>query len=417
MYSVLILPYYTMNRTIFILFALLTAMNMPVMGEVKSSETTIDLHIRRITSDNGLPDNDVRSLAIDKYGYLWIGTPNGLYRYDGNFYTSYRYDPQTDRQYLHNNHINTLRALQNGLIMIRVQGNMYALFDPDTETFVDMRVNGQDPVMSHFREVDGQLWLWEDGGAAMSYRWEDGKLSFLANHSTNVPPLRVSGLGVARAQELERSGAHRNMIWDNCSNPCVLDDKGRLWWVDRETGRTVELQVFDKELVPLVSSRKYNVVTSPDGRYTWVSTNGCGLTLYDHHTGYEQHIRSSQGGLATDFLISMVMDDDGNIIVADDAHGIECIALPPSNYQSILLDAHATNFRSNRASTVVQLDSANILVANSIGRTYILDTTLNLQPLRQYNDVDVHCACLDAAQNLWIGTRQRGLISPKGIIS
>ena len=404
-----------MKHIQWILFIGVTTLSMSLLGAPVAPQQGLNLHIQQITSDNGLPDNDVRSLAIDQYGFLWLGTPNGLYRYDGNFYTTYRYDPETDRRFMHNNHINAIKALQNGLVMIRVQGNRYALFDPDTERFIDNRMNGQDPVMSRYREVDSLLWLWEDGGAALSYRWQDGALSVMAHHSSDVPRVEQSGKGVTRAQELVQRGAHRNLIWDNRSNPCVLDDQGRLWWIDRETGRTVELQVFDPAMVPLVSSRKYNVATSPDGRYTWVSTNGCGLTLYDHSTGKTEHIRSKQGGLATDYLIAMVMDDDGNIIVADDAHGIECIALPPSNYQSILLDAQATNFRSNRASTVVPLDSTRILVANPIGRTYVLDTAMQLHPLRAYDDIDVHCASMDAAGQLWVGTRQRGLISPKGM--
>lgn len=38
---------------------------------------------------NGLSDNSIRSLAIDKKGFLWIGTMNGLNVYDGYGLTSY----------------------------------------------------------------------------------------------------------------------------------------------------------------------------------------------------------------------------------------------------------------------------------------------------------------------------------------
>ena len=384
------------------------------VGHTTRPLNSIDLHIRHLTSDNGLPDNDVRSLAIDRYGFLWLGTPNGLYRYDGNHYTSFRYDENTDLRFINNNHINAVRALKNGLVMVREQGDMYSLFDPDKEMFIDSRVNGQQPHMPHYREIGDSLWLWEDGGAAVCYRWRNGELGYTFHHSRDVPALEIHGAGVIRAQQILNESPHRNLIWDNRMNPCVLDETGRLWWVERETGRVVEMQVFDREMVPLVSSRKYNVATSSDGRYTWVSTNGCGLTLYDHATGKIHAIRSSNSGLATDYLIAMIMDDAGNIIVADDAHGIECIALPPVNYQSILLDEHAGNFRANRASTVVRLDSSRILVANSIGRTYLLDTALVLHPMRQYNGVDVHCAGLDGDGRIWIGTRQRGLITPGG---
>ena len=73
------------------------------------------------------------------------------------------------------------------------------------------------------------------------------------------------------------------------------------------------MQVYDPALVPLVDSRKYVVCTSPDGRYTWVSTNGSGLTVYDHVAREQRHITSQSGVITTDFLISMTMDEDGNV--------------------------------------------------------------------------------------------------------
>ena len=38
---------------------------------------------------NGLSDNYVASLAIDKKGFLWIGTTEGLNMFDGYTITSY----------------------------------------------------------------------------------------------------------------------------------------------------------------------------------------------------------------------------------------------------------------------------------------------------------------------------------------
>lgn len=40
-------------------------------------------HFRTIDSRSGLPDNYVTSILKDKYGFIWMGTLNGLSRYDG----------------------------------------------------------------------------------------------------------------------------------------------------------------------------------------------------------------------------------------------------------------------------------------------------------------------------------------------
>src|SRR5262245_43345846 len=47
-------------------------------GTVESSWLT-----RPWASDEGLPNNSVLALAQTSDGYLWVGTPNGLARFDG----------------------------------------------------------------------------------------------------------------------------------------------------------------------------------------------------------------------------------------------------------------------------------------------------------------------------------------------
>lgn len=42
------------------------------------------------TTRSGLPHNNVLRIAQDPYGYLWVGTNNGLSRYDGQEFRSYR---------------------------------------------------------------------------------------------------------------------------------------------------------------------------------------------------------------------------------------------------------------------------------------------------------------------------------------
>lgn len=48
-------------------------------------------HIKVITVNEGLPDNSVNDLVEDDYGFIWIGTWNGLARFDGKYVTTYRH--------------------------------------------------------------------------------------------------------------------------------------------------------------------------------------------------------------------------------------------------------------------------------------------------------------------------------------
>src|ERR1700748_1973730 len=53
------------------------------------SRLNSDLLFTRFTSKDGLPDNRIRSVFQDKKGFLWIGTMNGISRYDGYTFKKY----------------------------------------------------------------------------------------------------------------------------------------------------------------------------------------------------------------------------------------------------------------------------------------------------------------------------------------
>jgi ligand-binding sensor domain-containing protein len=52
-----------------------------------------DLQFTRITSKDGLSGDIVYSILQDKQGFLWIGTHQGLNRYDGYHFVHYNYEP------------------------------------------------------------------------------------------------------------------------------------------------------------------------------------------------------------------------------------------------------------------------------------------------------------------------------------
>src|SRR4030095_1360176 len=45
---------------------------------------------RHLNTSNGLSDNNVKSVSIDKKGFLWVGTPTGLNLFDGCDVTVYK---------------------------------------------------------------------------------------------------------------------------------------------------------------------------------------------------------------------------------------------------------------------------------------------------------------------------------------
>ena len=57
----------------------------------------IHIPIHQISTDNGLSHTTVNTIYRDELGFVWIGTTDGLNRYDGHSITTYRYDITDDK--------------------------------------------------------------------------------------------------------------------------------------------------------------------------------------------------------------------------------------------------------------------------------------------------------------------------------
>lgn len=92
------------------------------------------LKFEYISSKDGLSQNTVFSILTDKKGFLWIGTMNGLNRYDGKSFKIYK-SQSNSSEMLTNNRISRLWQDDNDFIWIQSYDGFYHLFNQQKETF------------------------------------------------------------------------------------------------------------------------------------------------------------------------------------------------------------------------------------------------------------------------------------------
>lgn len=113
---------------------------------------------------HGLSDNNVMSIHRDRRGFVWIGTQNGLNRWDGYDIRTFNYNP-SDTNSLSANSIHTIVEDLKGRLWIGTLGAGLCRFDPRTERFERFsksdRPDGlhDNSVMSALADQDGVLWL------------------------------------------------------------------------------------------------------------------------------------------------------------------------------------------------------------------------------------------------------------------
>ena len=76
----------------FILLLLILCLNDGfVFSQTGSPVLKENIIFHRLTSEQGLPHDDITALLQDKKGFLWIGTANGFCRYDGTSFLNVDY--------------------------------------------------------------------------------------------------------------------------------------------------------------------------------------------------------------------------------------------------------------------------------------------------------------------------------------
>jgi len=114
-----------MSRKVALLLVLL-ALPCLVQGQSDDSFT-------RIATSDGLSQGYVSAIHQDKFGFIWVGTKEGLNRYDGYQFTTFLHDPKQAAS-LPGNFITTLAGDKRGNVWIGTRSHGLGLYNSEQET-------------------------------------------------------------------------------------------------------------------------------------------------------------------------------------------------------------------------------------------------------------------------------------------
>lgn len=274
-------------------------------------------------TDDGLPQNYVHAIVQTRDGYLWLGTEEGLVRFDGLRFTVFDRD---NTEALHNNYIFALCEDREGSLWIGTAGGGLTRFK--NGTFVNLSTNdglSGDIIRSIIEDREGSLWI---GTASGLTRLKDGRFtSFTVKdglaHDTvySICEDRAGSLWIGTGGGLSRFAAGKFTTYtvkDGLSHDMVrtvMEDRAGNLWIGTFGGGLARLRAgrFTTYTTSdgLSDNKIWSLGEDRDGGL-WIGTDSGGLNRFrdGRFTTY-----STKEGLTSDIVLSILEDREGSLWV------------------------------------------------------------------------------------------------------
>ena len=363
------------------------------------------LYFHRINADNGLSHNKVNCIIQDRRGFIWIGTEDGLNRYDGQYFTIFRNKPN-DTATVSGNIITDLLEDENGILWITTADGGFTKYDyrlPASKQFKQFKhIQGDSTTIpvniinTIVEDKQGYLWLATSGAYILRFNKEN---------ETFISPVHTG----------TRSAAS------------LAIDKSDTLWVGRIGGSFLKLNIntlqYHTDYNELYDTKlPHSTITSilnDNENNTWFGSWDNVLYKYDRQGKKEEIFKQDQTAFSfpNDEVSSFAEDNKQRIWMAGKYFGLTIYDKQQKKFfnyrynaaqEGSITDNKVNSIYIDRSGLVWLGTNKGISVCNPSQQSFI-QTFLP----RQSNDVDIYDFYEDDNDNLWIGTSEGIFIRSK----
>jgi signal transduction histidine kinase/ligand-binding sensor domain-containing protein/CheY-like chemotaxis protein/HPt (histidine-containing phosphotransfer) domain-containing protein len=414
---------------------------------------TPPLVLEHLTASDGLPQGTVDSTLQDSQGFVWLGTEDGLVRYDGHELVRYAYS-HTAGGGLPGNFINQIVEDAHHDLWIAIKDAGLARWNRATDNFTVYRHDtanaaslASDAVHSILVDARGRIWVGTSDAGIDILEPATGHIEHLRHDPANEHSLvndqiytlmldRSGTLWVGTAAGLDQwqpdrgafihfrhtaEDAHSlsgNQVYQ------VLEDRSGALWVGTNDGglnqmdrggRVVKSFRHDPSREASLSNDDVRALLEDRAGHLWVGTVD-GLDLLNRETGAFSHYRhdeSDAGSLRDSFVMSLYEDTGGQVWIGThdggvsrwNPHSWEFGGRRPSWLAGKLVTAFAD--APNNKVWIASLGGGLVQYDADSGEATDIDTILRRR--NAVGDQRVMSLLQDRHGTLWIGTMMSGL--------
>ena len=367
-----------------------------------------DFLFKTLDAREGLTSSQVNCILKDSRGYMWFGTPAGLYRFDGYTFRNFQSDSQ-DGSSLNDSYIVSIQEMLDGNLLVQTSSG-YCIYHPQTESFErDMKQTfsrmGIETIPSVvYIDHHKNLWGAIPNKGVVCYNQQQQLLFEFGytDDSHGVPQGVVISISECREGAL--------IVYDDGRVVCcdVMHQQHTVW----TSNRIHELSNRKNKSLKAFADNQDNI---------WLYGQGT-LYLYDKGTNtWDTSIGNNLGltGIGVDRNVNgMACDRKGNIWIGSDQLGL--LMMDPNTREITPVQPRNIN------------DSQWITEKVSIQSVYVDDTDLlwvgteksGIAYSGQYiyrfgsdHIGDVTAITQDENGTVWYGTSDRGIVNYEGMLA
>lgn len=244
------------------------------------------LTVEQLSIDQGLSQNSVKAMMQDSEGYLWIGTDDGLNRYNAYDVTIFRHKRE-DSLSIIDNQIESIYEDTNHNIWVGTIAGV-SIFDRKTQTFKSFyKKEGKENTLvdNNVRAItedkEGFIWLGTQNGLSKYDYNNNSFTNYVASENDSL----LLGSNTINALKVDNS----NNLWIGTSNGLNKWDSGRkpqqLYRYYHYTDYTDSTKLFGGSINDILITQSGNI---------WIATGGA-FNLYKQETdNFERFIYNNK---------------------------------------------------------------------------------------------------------------------------
>ncbi len=405
-----------------------------------------ELKFKKIDSKNGLSQNNISSILQDSSGFMWIGTKDGLNKYDGYNFYPFRKELSNKNASVSND-IKIISLDKTGFLWIKnVNGTLDVLnlnnekYEPQYYNFIN--------IQSILHDDNNNTWIGTAGNGVykidkknkriIHYKHSSKPNSISSNDITTIKQDHQGNIWIGTSNRgINIIEKNSNKLITHFQNPKKLnflannrvkfifeDGKKNIWVALDKAG----LFLYKKETHEFIAATKINELISKSSLLSiqddtngvlWIGTENEGLFLYDplkNTTFSYKHSDSDVNSISSNTISTIFRDKDGNMWMGTSNSGIILVKLNSERFKHFNHNSKTNSLSNNIVNAFYEDSKNNIWIATDGGGLNKFNEDTEKFEVYKSNSTDnspssnyILCITEDTAGNIWSGTWGQGI--------